>query len=79
VTGNGSHLTTDACNRVWYINTSFGVRIYDSTGVEIGTWNMSLSSSDQIYDILLLSNYIVLISHYQKGKVVQYNPQVTCA
>jgi hypothetical protein len=78
VPGYGSHLTTDKCGRVWFINTAFGLHIYDSTGVEIGTWNMSLNSSDQIYDILLLPNYIVLISHYETSKVVQYNPQVTC-
>jgi len=78
VTGAGAHIATDECDRVWFVNTQFGLRIYDSTGLEIGNWNMSLNSSYIIYDILILPNYVLLISHEQQKKIFRYDPQVTC-
>lgn len=79
VTGSGSFIAVDDCERVWFVNTAFGLRIYNSFGIEIANWNMSASSGDGIYDLLLLPNYILLISHYQQKKVVRYDPQVTCS
>jgi len=77
-TSAGAFLAVDDCGRVWFVNTVFGLRIYDSSGIEIANWNMSASSSDSIYDILILPNYVLLISHWQNQKVVRYDPQVTC-
>lgn len=77
-TGDGSFLAVDECERVWFINTAFGLRIYDPSGVQIAIWNMSLNASNYIYDFVLLSNYIVLVSHVSGKKIVHYDPQVTC-
>lgn len=77
-TGDGSHIAVDECERVWFINTSFGLRIYNSSGVEVASWNMSLPSSDTIYDLLLLPNYVLLVTYIQQQKIVQYDPQLTC-
>ncbi|CAF1302279.1 unnamed protein product [Adineta steineri] len=79
ITTAGSHIAVDDCERVWFINTQFGLRIYDSSGTEISNWNMSLSSTNTIYDILLLPNYVLLITHVEHMKIVQYDPQMTCS
>ncbi len=78
ITGSGSYVSVDDCGRVWYVNTVFGLVIFDSFGIQIASWNMSASSSDSIYDILFLPNYVLLVSHWQKQKVVRYDPQLTC-
>lgn len=74
----GSHIAVDECERVWFVNTQFGLRIYNSFGVEIANWNMSLSSTNTIYDILLLPNYVLLITYRESKKILRYDPQLTC-
>jgi len=69
-TNDDCHLAVDECERVWFVRTSFGLRIYDPSGVEIANWNMHLNSSNGIYDILLFPNYILLVTHYQLKKIV---------
>ena len=44
----------------------------------IAEWDMGLSGSNWIYDILLLPNYVLLVSYWQGKKIVQYDPLVTC-
>lgn len=78
VTGDGSFLAVDDCKRVWFTNTAFGLRIYDSSGIEIGNWNMSLNKTNTMYDFVILPNYIVLVSHVSRQRIVKYDPQVTC-
>ena len=56
----------------------FGLRIYDASGTMIAEWDMGLSGSNWIYDILLLPNYVLLVSYWQGKKIVQYDPLVTC-
>ena len=77
--GSGSHLTVDECGRIWYIIGSFGLRIYDLSGMEIANWNMSLGASNQIYDILLLPNYVLLLSGQQAQQIIKYDPQLLCS
>lgn len=77
-TGDGSFLEVDECGRIWFINTQFGLRIYDSSGVEIANWNMNLGSSNTIYDIVFLPNYILYVSYVQDQRIVRYDPQVMC-
>ena len=68
--GDGSFVEVDDCGRVWFINTKFGLYIYDSSGVEIASWNMS--SSGNMYDLLLLPNYIIFVSYYNKNKIIVF-------
>lgn len=77
--GSGSHITVDECGRIWYVLGTFGLRIYHPSGIEIANWNMSLGSSNQIYDILLLPNYTLIISLQHAQKLVQYDPQLLCS
>ena len=78
-TGSGSHLAVDECGRIWYVIPTFGLRIYDPSGLEIANWNMDLGVSNQIYDILLLPNYVLIVSFQQAQKIVQYDPQISCS
>ena len=58
----------------------FGLHIYDSSGVRIASWNMTTSSlADGKYDFLLLPNYVFLVSHYDRSKIIRYDPQLTCS
>ncbi len=41
VTGSGAFIAVDDCGRVWFVNTAFGLRIYNSSGIEIANWNNS--------------------------------------
>ena len=76
--GDGSHIAVDECGRVWFVNVAFGLRIYDPSGVKIAEWDMGLSSSNWIYDILLLPNYVLLVTYFHGQKIVKYDPLVTC-
>ena len=77
-TGTGSHLAVDDCGRVWFIITDFGLRIYDSSGVEIANWNMATSSSI-LFDLLLLPDYVLLLTMRQAQQLIRYDPQVSCS
>jgi hypothetical protein len=79
LTGDGSHIAVDECGRVWFVTTTFGLRIYDSSGVEVDSWDMGLNVTDWIYDILLLPNYILAVSLYQQQRIVHYDPQLSCS
>ena len=76
-TGTGSHLAVDDCGRVWFIITDFGLRIYDSSGVEIANWNLSTGASI-LFDLLLLPNYVLLLTMRQAQQLIRYDPQVWC-
>jgi hypothetical protein len=76
--GSGSHLAVDDCGRVWFIINSFGLRVYDQSGVEIGNWSMA-SGSHTVFDILFLANYVLLITRKEDQQIVRYDPQVTCS
>ena len=75
---SGSHLAVDDCGRVWFIIIDFGLRIYDSSGVEIANWNMATGSSN-LYDLLLLPNYVLLLTLRQAQQLVRFDPQVSCS
>ena len=68
----------DDCGRVWFIITDFGLRIYDSSGVEIGSWNVA-TASNVLYDLVLLPDYVLLVTMKQSQKLVRYDPQVSCS
>ena len=75
---SGSHLAVDDCGRVWFIITDFGLRIYDPSGVEIANWNLA-TSAIVLYDLLLLPNYILLLTMKQTQQLVRYDPQLSCS
>ncbi|CAF1295416.1 unnamed protein product [Adineta steineri] len=77
INGSGSHITIDDCGRVWQIVRPFGLRIYDQSGIIIANWNMSLGSGS-IYDLLFLTNYILLVTRRENQQIIRYDPQVTC-
>ena len=76
--GSGSHLAVDECGRVWFITSDFGLRIYDPSGVEIANWNLS-TGAIFLYDLLLLPNYVLLLTMRQAQQLVRYDPQVSCS
>jgi streptogramin lyase len=79
LTSEGSHIAVDECGRIWFVDTQFGLRIFNSSGTSIGNWSMNLNSNSLIYDVLLLPNYVVLVSLVHQRRVVKYDPQVICS
>ncbi|CAF4842524.1 unnamed protein product [Rotaria socialis] len=74
---SGSHIAVDECGRIWYAIGAFGLRIYDPSGLEIASWNMSLGS-DTIFEIVLLPNRVLLATQVNAQTIIQYDPQLTC-
>ena len=74
----GAHIAVDECGRVWFVNPTFGLRIYDASGVRLAEWDMGLNTTNWIYDVLLLPNFVVVVSYWQGKKLVQYDPLLTC-
>ena len=74
----GAHMAVDECGRVWLVNPGFGLRIYDSAGSLLAEWNMGGNPSNWIYDILLLPNYVMMVTYWQGKKIVHYDPRLTC-
>jgi hypothetical protein len=62
IAGSGAYIEVDDCGRVWYVDTAFGLVIFDSFGIQIASWNMSANSSDSLYDILFLPNYVLFVT-----------------
>ena len=78
-TKGGSNIATDECGRVWFMNSAFGLRIYNTTGSLLASWNMGGNATYYVYDILLLPNYVMMVTHWQGKKIVHYDPRLTCA
>ena len=60
------------------MNCNFGLRIYDTVGVQLASWNMSANSTNTLFDILLLPNYVMMVTYREGKKIVHYDPQLTC-
>ena len=74
----GSSMVIDECDRIWFLHHTFGLRIYDTTGSLLASWNMGGNSSYYVYDILLLSNYVLTVSYWQGKKIMHYDPRLSC-
>ena len=74
----GGHIAVDECDRVWFLNACFGLRIYNSTGSLLAEWDMGGNSSNWIYDFLLLPNYVIMATYRQGKRIVHYDPRLTC-
>ena len=68
----------DDCGRVWFVNVEFGLRIYNAAGSQIANWNMNLNASNTIYDILLLPDYVLLVTYKEQKQIVRFDPQLNC-
>ena len=75
---SGSHVAVDKCDRVWFVNPKFGLRIFDAVGSLLASWNMGGSESNWLFDILLLPNYVLMVTYRQGKTIVHYDPQLTC-
>jgi hypothetical protein len=74
---SGSHITLDDSGRIWHVIFSSGLYIYDSSGIRLGSWNITWGL-DSIYDIILLPNYVLLLTQVNGQKILQYDPQIVC-
>ena len=75
---SGSHIAVDDCGRVWFVNPEFGVRIFDAGGALLASWDMGGNSSNWVYDILLLPNYVLMVMYRHAMQIVHYDPRLTC-
>ena len=78
-TKGGSNIAIDECGRVWFMNSAFGLRIYNTTGSLLASWNMGGNATYYVYDFLLLPNYVMIVTYWQGKKIVHYDPRLTCA
>lgn len=76
ITPAGSHIHVDECERVRFVYTAFGWRVYDSGGNIVAFWN--LNATNFIDDVLLLPNYVVHVSYVSAKKIVRHDPPATC-
>jgi hypothetical protein len=72
------HITLDDCGRIWQIIYASGVYIYDSWGIPIASWNITYGA-DNLFDIILLPNYVILLTKVNAMKILQYDPQIACS
>jgi hypothetical protein len=79
LTSSGSHIAVDECERVWFVSTRLGLQIYNSSGVEVGRWTLGLNNSNQLYDVLILPNYVIILALAHQQRIVRYDPQLSCA
>ena len=76
--GDGSHIAVDECGRIWFVKVQYGLRIFDGSGSLLASWDMGGNSSNWIYDILLLPNYVLMVTLWDGRKIVHYDPRLTC-
>ena len=74
----GSHIAVDECGRIWFVNPEFGLRVYSAAGALLASWDMGGNSSNWLFDILLLPNYVLMVTYRQGKTIVHYDPQLTC-
>ena len=74
---SGSHMKIDDCGRIWQVIFNFGLFIYDPSGIRLASWNMSLNGQN-IYDLLLLPSYTILVSRQSLQSIFRYDPQIFC-
>jgi hypothetical protein len=74
----GSNMAIDECDRIWFLHHTFGLRVYNTTGSLLGSWNMGGNTSYYVYDILLLPNYVMMVTYWHGMKIVHYDPRLTC-
>ena len=74
----GSHITLDDCGRIWQVIYTSGLNIYNSSGAQIASWNITWGT-DTLFDIILLPNYVLLLTQVTAMKILQYDPQISCS
>ena len=74
----GSSIALDECGRLWFLNPAFGLRIYDTDGAKLAQWKMGGNSTYSVYDILILSNYVMMVTYREGKKIAHYDPRLTC-
>ncbi|CAF1312449.1 unnamed protein product [Didymodactylos carnosus] len=64
----------DNCGRIWIPITSYGLKIYDSTGLLLGTWTESTS----LYDLVVTPNYDIYFIDQNANKLYYYQMNKIC-
>ena len=71
----GNHVTIDGCDRYWLSLGGAGVQILDSHGLLLGSLHPTGSN---IFDILILDNYVVYLSDYGGSRIIRLDPNIQC-
>ena len=73
---DGNHITIDAYGRTWFSLGQFGLRVYSSQGVWLGSISMPTGSS--IFDARVTEDYVIYYSDSQLNRIVRIAPDVSC-
>ena len=71
----GNHVTIDGCDRCWLSLGRAGVQILDSHGVLLGSLH---PTSSDIFDTLILDNYVVYLSDYSENQIIRPDLNTQC-
>ena len=77
VTGsnNGNHVSGDDCGRYWLSLGAQGTRIFDG---QLSPFSSTYLTGFNIYDTLILDNYVVYLSDRSSNRIVRVDPQIQC-
>ena len=70
---NGNHIAIDRNGRYWFSMGTYGVLIFDSQGVLLGTIKPPVTS---IFDTLILDDYVIYFSDYEAGRIIRFDPNM---
>ncbi|CAF1535987.1 unnamed protein product, partial [Didymodactylos carnosus] len=72
--GLGTHMTIDDCDRRWLSIAEYGIRIYDLDGTHLADWTITTMP----FDLLILNNYVMIITLIFNNTMIRVDPQYQC-
>ncbi|CAF1339797.1 unnamed protein product [Adineta ricciae] len=75
VFGNSARLTIDECNRFWFTFETDTILIYHQNGTKLASWTIPSSA---IFDIKIMSNYLMFITESNTGRARRIQPNIQC-
>ena len=73
---DGNHVTVDDCGRYWFSIGRFGLRVYDSQGIWLGS--VSTPTSASIFDATITEDYVIYYSDSTLNRIVRIDPGLLC-
>ena len=72
---SGNHVTLDGCDRYWLSLGAGGVQVFDRAGLLV---NLILPTGSNIFDALVLDNYVIYLSDNGGNRIIRPDPSIPC-
>ena len=72
---SGNHVTMDGCDRYWLSLGAGGVQVFDRAGLLV---NLILPTGSNIFDALVLDNYVIYLSDNGGNTILRLDPNIHC-